>query len=257
LPEAFTRWFGLLTRSSAYQTVLLFSVISSFLVLLPISLIHEPKSKLETPNTENTVKKTSVWKILLRPLTLRLALPNLVVGFGAATLVPYFNVFFSERHQMSDSALGILFSVGSLIVGLGCLLGPRLVVNLGGKVQTIVLLQSISLVFLLAIGFSPWLWLAVIGYLVRGVLMNMVSPLFDAFALERSAESEHGAVNSIRNLAWNVGWTVGPYVSGVVQQRWGFSPLFISTAILYAAAIALTWAFFGPKSQRELTPARA
>jgi predicted MFS family arabinose efflux permease len=78
-------------------------------------------------------------------------------------------------------------------------------------------------------------------------LMNMVAPLFDAYSLESTHESEHGAVNSIRNLAWNVGWAVGPYLSGLVQQRNGFSPLFISTAVLYAIAILMTWFFFGRK----------
>jgi predicted MFS family arabinose efflux permease len=200
------------------------------------------------------VHKPSVWKVLLRPLTLKLAIPNLAIGLGAATLVPYFNVFFAERYQMGDSTLGILFSVGSLLTGIACIIGPRLVGNLGGKVRTVVFGQGVSLVFLLLIGFSPWPWLAVIGFLVRGAMMNMVAPLFDAFALEQSHESEHGAVNSIRNLAWNVGWTVGPYISGLVQQRYGFSPLFVSTAVLYALGIGLTWIFFRPKAQQDLLP---
>jgi predicted MFS family arabinose efflux permease len=186
--------------------------------------------------------------VLFRPLTLKLAIPHLVIGLGAATLVPYFNVYFSEHYHMSDAALGILFSVGSLATGIACIVGPRLVGNLGGKVRTVVIGQGISLVFLLAIGFSPWPWLAVIGFLVRGALMNMVAPLFDAFALEQSHETEHGAVNSVRNLAWNVGWAVGPYLSGLVQQRYGFSPLFVSTAVLYAIGISLTWIFFRPRA---------
>jgi SET family sugar efflux transporter-like MFS transporter len=192
--------------------------------------------------------------VLFRPLTLKLAIPNLVIGLGAATLVPYFNVFFAERYQMGDAPLGILFSAGSLFTGIACIIGPRLVGNLGGKVRTVVLGQAASLVFLLLIGFSPWPWLAVIGFLMRVALMNMVAPLFDSFALEQSHESEHGAVNSIRNLTWNIGWTVGPYISGVVQQRYGFSPLFVSTAILYSIAISLTWIFFRPKADQDPLP---
>jgi predicted MFS family arabinose efflux permease len=46
------------------------------------------------------------------------------------------------------------------------------------------------------------------------------------------------------NLAWNIGWAVGPYVSGVVQDRYGFTPLFIATGVLYAIANFLTWSFF-------------
>jgi MFS family permease len=255
LPHTFTRWFGLTTSASAYQAVLLFSVLSSFLVLVPIAFIRELKSAAVETQAEEPQRRPSVWKVVFRPLTLKLSIPNLAIGLGAATLVPYFNVFFAERYQMGDSTLGILFSAGSLLTGIACIIGPRLVGNLGGKVRTVVLGQAASLVFLLLIGFSPWPWLAVIGFLVRGAMMNMVAPLFDAFALEQSHESEHGAVNSIRNLAWNVGWTIGPYISGLVQQRYGFSPLFVSTAVLYALGISLTWIFFRPKAGRDLLTA--
>jgi len=46
------------------------------------------------------------------------------------------------------------------------------------------------------------------------------------------------------NLSWNLGWAVGPFVSGVVQQNYGFAPLFVTTAILYFIAIILQWKFF-------------
>jgi predicted MFS family arabinose efflux permease len=251
LPGAFKSWFGITSTTLAYQGVLLFSVLTSFLVLVPIFFIHEPKTARAAEKVEPMERRPSVWKTLARPLTLKLSIPNLAIGLGAATLVPYFNVFFSERYKMSDAALGILFGAGSLLTGIACIIGPRLVGNLGGKVRTVVLGQGVSLVFLLLIGFSPWPWLAVVGFLVRGAMMNMVAPLFDAFALEQSHESEHGAVNSIRNLAWNAGWTVGPYISGLVQQRWGFSPLFVSTAVLYGWGIGLTWIFFRPREERE------
>jgi len=249
LPGLFSRFLGAPDSPVIYQAVLLTSVIASFAVLIALALIQEPKrmappAAFDPPQTESP----SLWEGLARPLTLKLALPNLLIGFGAAMLVPYFNIFFAERYTMSDASLGLLFSIGALLTGVGCLVLPRLVGNLGGKVRTVVLGEAVSLVFLLAIGFSPWPWLAVTGYLVRGALMNMVAPLFDAFALEQSAVVEHGIVTSVRNLAWNVGWTVGPYVSGLVQQRWGFNPLFVNTAVFYGLGIGITWLFFGRKT---------
>jgi len=255
LPGLFKGWFHITSSALAYQGVLLFCVISSFLVLVPIAFIHEPG--IARPDAVAGAKdpKPSIWKVLLRPLTIKLSLPNLAIGFGAAILVPYFNVFFAERHQMSDASLGLLFGAGSLLTGVACIIGPRLVGNLGGKVRMVILGQGVSLAFLLMIGFSPRPWLAVVGFLARGALMNMVAPLFDAFGLELSRESEHGAVNSIRSLALNVGWAVGPYISGLVQQRYGFSPLFISTAVLYAVSILLVWIFFRPGAARTLEQA--
>jgi len=256
LPGLLTRWLGLAGPVEAYRAAMVFGTLSSFLVLVPIALIKEPKGAgAVKPSAEAKADadppKASVWKVLVRPQTIKFSLPNLVIGLGAAIMVPYLNVFFAERHHMSDADLGLLFSLGSLLIGIACILGPRLVGNLGGKVRTIVAGQATSLVFLLVIGFSPYAWLAMLGFLVRGALMNMVAPLFDAYALERTVEAEHGMVNSIRNLAWNVGWAVGPYLSGLVQQRWGFSPIFISTAILYGLGIGLTWIFFKPQPEGE------
>jgi len=258
LPGLFGRLSGTPDTPWVYQAVLLTSVVGSFFVLVPLALVHEPEGPTLSPWADpDSVRPPSLWKALSRPLTLKLALPNLILGFGAATLIPYFNVFFATRYAMSDANLGVLFSLGSLLIGIGCLVGPHLVGNLGGRVRTVVLGEAASLVFLLAIGFSPWLWLAVVGYLVRGVLMNVVSPFFDAFALEQSSVSEHGMVTSIRNLAWNVGWAVGPFVSGLVQQRWGFQPLFVNTAVLYTLAIGITWLYFRPSANQppHATPA--
>jgi predicted MFS family arabinose efflux permease len=253
LPGILKDTFHFTSSTAAYQGTLIFCVIASFLVLVPIAFIKEKKTTSDQSEESAQIKRTSVWKVLFRPLTIKLALPNLAIGLGAATLVPYFNVFYSERFHLSDASLGILFSIGSLAIGIACILGPRLVGNLGGKITTVVIGQSASLGFLLLIGFSPWAWLSIIGYLARGALMNMVAPLFDAYALELTDEHEHGAVNSIRNLAWNVGWAIGPYLSGLVQQRWGFTPLFINTAVLYAAGIIMTWVFFRPKNVKTPT----
>jgi MFS family permease len=129
----------------------------------------------------------------------------LITGFGAALLIPYLNLFFVERHHVTDQTLGLLFSASALLIGVASFIGPRLVGNLGGKIRMIVLVQSTSLAFLLVLGFSPLVWLAVVGFLVRGTLMNMAAPLFDAYAMELTPEAEQGALNSIRSWAWNFG----------------------------------------------------
>jgi MFS family permease len=130
------------------------------------------------------------------------------------------------------------------MIGVGTLIGPHLAARLGGKVRAITVTQSSSLVFLLLMGFAPTLWLSAIGYLMRTALMNMASPLYSAFCMEHTPEHEQGFVNSVLNLSWNIGWAVGPFVSGVVQQNYGFTPLFVATAILYFIAIVLQWKFF-------------
>jgi predicted MFS family arabinose efflux permease len=94
------------------------------------------------------------------------------------------------------------------------------------------------------VGFIPNMWLSGFSLLFRSSLMNMAAPLYSAFCMEHTPEHQQGFVNSILNLSWNAGWAVGPYISGIVQERYGFSPLFITTAVLYLAAVTLTWNFF-------------
>jgi len=154
------------------------------------------------------------------------------------------NVFYRERFDISDSTLGVLFSLSSVLTGIGAFIGPRLAANLGSKIRAVVLTQGLSLVFLLTVGFSPYLWLSSLGFLMRAALMNMAVPLLNAFAMEQLPEQEQGTVNSVKETAWQAGWTIGPYLSGVVQETYGFTPLFIGTALLYGLATTLTWLFF-------------
>jgi MFS family permease len=167
-----------------------------------------------------------------------------LIGFGAALLIPYLNLYFKETHQVSDNALGVLYSLGSLTVGLATLVGPKLAETLGSKVRTVVVTQSLSIAFLLLLGFAPNVWLAGLAFLMRGALMNMSNPLYSSFAMEQTAEHERAAVNSVLTLMWQVGWAVGPYISGLVQAGYGFAPLFVTTASLYTVATALMWLFF-------------
>jgi MFS family permease len=72
----------------------------------------------------------------------------------------------------------------------------------------------------------------------------MASPLYSAFAMEKTPEDDQGVVSSLMNISWTVGWVVGPLISGWVQGSIGFSPLFIVTTILYMSSSLLVWRFF-------------
>jgi MFS family permease len=254
LPGLFGTLLGVQQDSAtAYQAVLITSLLLGTTAIVPMWLMNEPRTLLESPQALQPPLDER-GRIAAQPLgnlspslvatTARMALPQIVIGFGAAILIPYMNVFFKDQFNIRDSLLGLLFSLSSLLIGIGSILAPRLSTRLGGKIQAIVITQASSLVFLLLIGFAPFLWLSSVAYLLRTALMNMSAPLYSAFCMERTPERHHGLVNSILNLSWNIGWAVGPFVSGLVQEQYGFKPLFIATAILYGVASILTWAFF-------------
>jgi MFS family permease len=162
------------------------------------------------------------------------------------------NVYFTEKFLLSAGSLGLLFSIAALLTGIGSIAGPLIAQKMGSKIKAVVLTQGTSLGFLALLGFTPLTWVAEAAYLVRGTLMNMASPLFTAFSMEVSDPSDQGAVSSMLNISWMVGWAVGPVISGVVQQNYGFTPLFIATLVLYTLSTGLVWIFFQDSEKRAL-----
>ena len=76
--------------------------------------------------------------------------------------------------------------------------------------------------------------------------MQMSSPLLENYAMLISSPEEQAAIASVRAMGWQTGQAFGLFISGLVQTRFGFSPLFLTTGILYAVAIFLTWIYFRP-----------
>ena len=238
------------TSAIAYRWVLATNILLGTASLIPLWMMKEPK----TPQTplSSEARPAGLDRNLTRWIV-KLASPNFLIGIGAAILIPYLNVFFKDRFHISDSSLGILFSLSALFIGIGSMIGPRLTLQWGGKIRTVVLTQIVSVVFMLMAGFIPSLWIAGFSVLMRGALMNMATPLYSAFCMEQTPARQHGFVSSVLNIAWQIGWSVGPYLSGLVQVRYGFTPLFLGTTVLYLLAIGITWLFF--RSSEKLQPA--
>jgi len=248
--------FGILLHASqtsaiAYRWVLATNILLGTTSLIPLWMMKEPKAS--QPTLQPEARPASLSPNLTR-LIARLAAPNFLIGMGAAILIPYMNVFFKDRFNISDSLLGLLFSLSALFIGIGSLIGPRLTLQLGGKIRTVVVTQLASVVFMLMVGFIPSLWIAGFSVLMRGALMNMSAPLYSAFCMEQTPERQQGFVSSVLNIAWQIGWSVGPYLSGLVQVRYGFTPLFLATTVLYLLAIGTTWLFFHSSEKPQPAP---
>lgn len=191
----------------------------------------------------------TVADLIRRPMrVLPLLISPLLISFGAAALILYLNSFFKARFGVSDIAIGRILAILGIATGLASLAGPIISTRIG-KARTIVLTQLLSIPFLLVLGFVPILGIAVGAALVRGALFNMGSPLYDAFAMERTDEAARPIVIGLINGAYTVGYLVSPKISTWVQEQYGFGPLFIATTIFYgAAALTNYWLFVRKRS---------
>ena len=225
----------------AYGTTLAVTVALSALSLLPVVMIDEP------PRTASAQPRSMLpWRNLSNPgMAVRIFVPNIVISMGAAILIPYMNLFFKESFPISDKALGLIFAVSSVITGLATLASP-LLAERWGRIRSLVFMQLASIPFLLTIGFSPFFGLAAFAFWMRQALMNMGAPLYEAFAMEQVQERERATISGLMGMSWNIGWTVGPFLSGYMQAtpNIGFQPIFLITCSLYVLAAMLSKVFF-------------
>jgi len=177
----------------------------------------------------------------------KLIFPMLVTSIGAGLIMPFMNVYFREVHLRPDHVIGTLFAWGSLAMAVGLMIAPPIAERMG-KIQLVVVTQALSIPFLIILGFSPWFWMAAAAYFVRLSLMNMSGPVYQTFVMEQVDASARATVASLVSMSWNFGWVFSPMISGWVQVKFGFGPVFLGTISLYSLAILMTWAFFWRKT---------
>ncbi len=253
LPTIFGSLMGVGVESPpAYQATLGVMVALWALTLVPVFMIKERPRR-----AADQVRSIWPWRNISNPgLVIRMFIPNIVISMGAAILIPYMNLFFKETFAIPDSTLGMLFAVSSVITGTATL-GAPLLADRWGRIRSLVITQLASIPFLLTIGFVPAFWLAGIAFWVRAALMNMGSPLYQAFAMEQVSARERATLSGLLGMSWTIGWTIGPYLSGYMQAQphIGFKPIFVTTCVLYTGASVLERAFFQSQDdQRRQAP---
>jgi MFS family permease len=246
VPALIENGLGIAQGSAAsYQWVITAGILLATTSLIPVFLISEPPTA-QRKNRQQVQLKEVIRNLAANKIVRRLALINLITGFGAAILIPYLNVFLKGKFAINDDLLGLIFALSSLLVFLGALISPWLVSLTRSRIIPTVATQTTSIFFLFLLGFSPFLWLSVISLLLRTVLMQMSSPLVENFAMLVSDPDEQGTITSLRAMGWQLGQVFGVIISGLIQTRFGFSPIFITTGVLYSLSVLLTWIYFRP-----------
>ncbi|MCM3705533.1 MULTISPECIES: MFS transporter [Cytobacillus] len=164
------------------------------------------------------------------------AFAQLLIGIGAGLVIPYLNLYFADRFEASNSTIGMIISLGQAATAFAMIIGP-LVVRKVGEVKAVVILQLMSLPFLLLTAYTENLWLAAIGFLFRQALMNAGNPIQMSLMMSKVSDSMKGLANSINQMVFNLGWAVmGPVSTGIVMRYgdyWGYALVFTITASLY------------------------
>ncbi|MFT4412923.1 MFS transporter [Fredinandcohnia humi] len=218
------------------RITLLIAVIIYLAGILPIFRMNEVrKEKTNTQQVHTFWEKLKSNKTQYKIIAM-FAFAQMVIGFGSGLVIPYLNLYFSDRFLASNSVIGVILSLGQAATAIAMIIGPAIVRKVG-EVRAVVYLQLSSLPFLLLTGYTENLYIAAIGFLFRQALMNAGNPIQSSLIMGRVDDSVKGLANSVNQMVFSLGWALmGPVSTSIVMvygAYWGYAYVFTITSILY------------------------
>ena len=177
---------------------------------------------------------------------MKIFLINVLIGTGAGFIIPIFQFYWYTVFNLPQEFVFFISTLGDIGMAGGSLLAPSLakrVARTGGRVTTIVACQAASILCAGVVAVAPWfsnLWLAIVSFVLRQDLMNMISPLTQAMLMDHTPVNRRGAMNSATTLLFGAPNAVSNVFSGnivIPAVGWGYS--FLALITLYTIATGL------------------
>jgi len=260
-----------LAKVTGLQTVLFVGGAATLAAFIPLLFVTEDKAPPQTtisaqsdlqPNADLKERLTntpstndSVTRKKDSRLIGQFVVTQLLIGLGSGLVVPYLNLYFTNRFSVSLSGMSLLIALGQIMTIVSMLIGPTLAARVG-SVRAVVIFQVMSLPFLLLTGFTNLLFIASLSFLFRQALMNAANPIHSAILVDRISDKRRGIANSLMQTAFMIGWaTMGPVQSYLVTTYgtyWGYAITFSITGSLYVISSLMYYVMF-----REPKPSAA
>ncbi len=189
------------------------------------------------------------------PAVRRLIVTGLFLSLGGGLIVPFFNVFYQEVYGASTELIGIARAVGITVTVAGSLGAPWLGGRLG-LVGAVVAARLLSGPFLILMGVSPVLVVAVFFFAIRTFMVYMSDPLHSDFSMRIVPPEIRATANSLTFMSWNITLGIGGYLGGVMIASLGYPPVFILGGLISMVAAGVYWVAFRDYQQDGYTPQR-
>ncbi len=246
-----------LGESSSFRwSLLVFAAITLGGVWPARRIEEDPPSRPEP--AEPSAKPISVLTHELRSLTetarekdiLCLLTYGVLIGFGAGLVVPFFNVFLSQKLGIQTATIGLIMSVCNGATAIAGLVAPVLAEKYG-PVATVVGTQIASIPFLMLIALPPNVYLVSVALFMRSALMNMSSPVASTVSMELAGPDRRGRISSLMRIADNVARALSAVAAGYIMSKWGYEVPYFFTAVLYFAASIVYWKAFRDRDKHR------
>ncbi len=173
---------------------------------------------------------------------------TILIAAATGLIATFYNVFLREVVLAPTAAIGVVFAISSLAMGLASLNAPALARRFG-TIPTICIsrLATAPLAFALAL-MPPTFLGGGAAFVVRSMLMGVGQPLDNGYLMEIVSPRDRARVSAVRTLAWNGAWAVATGLGGVLIVTVGYSVVFMAAGVLTVASAAVNWLAFRERS---------
>ncbi|HVA91506.1 MAG TPA: MFS transporter [Chloroflexota bacterium] len=189
-------------------------------------------------------------------LYLRLLGPDMLLTCGGGSVAGFVGLYLTLRFGMRPANLGTFLTVSGLVGGVMVLLAPRVADRLG-TTRAAILLQAGGVPAILLLTLAPVQAGAMVGELARNGFRSMGDPVYNAFAMASVPAEQRATISGLYAVTWSIGFSLGPAISGAIQQHAGFTPAFLAGACSMSAGVLLLWWFFPRRSSLAPPPPQA
>lgn len=195
--------------------------------------------KLSTTNQQilekiqfSSLQKDILWYYLLS---------NLFVGFGAGLFISFGNLMLNDLFAMSTTIIGLVMALTQVATGVGGVMNHSLEKRFGStKVLLFCYTFVVPLMISLAFIRNPVIFCLL--YIIRFMLMNMVSPIFSVLIFSNLPVQYLSITNGIGNLLNNSSRAVAALLYGyIVNDSSDYKKLLLISAMFYLMNALLTY----------------
>lgn len=204
---------------------------------------------------KNTRKKSSkfevrgFFKLLNNKKVILIITYNLLIGFGAGLVVPFFNLFLQYKLKAGTGAVGTIMAYSQLATIIGVLLVPFVSKKMG-RVFTVQLCQILSIPFLLGISIAGKIWLTSFVFFMRSALMNMAHPAVQSLTMESVKDEQRSALSSLISLSNYITRGISASLAGYIMANISYElPYYITAALYFIAVLIFALIFKNDKNE--------
>jgi MFS family permease len=250
-------WFALVLAlpvdsSPTFQLALFSWIIPMIIAIIPLLFIRkqnqfsEQNNALGEQGSDNTVLDKEPKGNL--GIVIGFALVYVILGIGAGFIVPFLNVFFWDFYNLPTPFVGLIQGLGSASVALGTFLAPILSSRVG-KVRAIMVLQTLSLPFLVTLAVFVDPFIASASFILRQVFMTAAIPIDGALQMEIVPRSWRTPMSAVITAVFNAALAVSVQITGQLYDLGLYLLPFWFTLICYGIGTAMYAFFYKPEKR--------